>query len=136
VLVDDPDEAGRLHEQRDRCFVQPWNSKRGLRTYTNAETGAHTSYSSEPRKGLRFAWYSDRPCKFTGIVDCFHKEARAVGARAVRDTLGIKSLADLSHFDAEAFWSKWDREYSGPGSAWSNASQHLAGQPPASATPV
>ena len=35
----------------------------------------------------------------------------SIQPRAVRDTLGIKSLADLTRFDHDGFWSKWDREY-------------------------
>jgi hypothetical protein len=99
-------EAGRVHDSFDVHFVQSWHRKHE----TIIRLNGTTSYSGQRRRGHWFAWYSDRPCKVTGEVECFHIEGRHQGITSLRK-IGVQHPRDLLTFDHEAYWSKHMRLY-------------------------
>jgi hypothetical protein len=94
--------AQSLQDRFDAHFVQPWH---GRDETVIGTVYAAVSYTRRRRRGHWFGWYSDRPCKLTGEVGCFHLEARYQGAPAVRK-LGIYHPRDLLNFDHAAHWAK------------------------------
>jgi hypothetical protein len=105
-LIFDQGEAERFHDWFNFHFVQPRHGKRE----SVFRVQGTTSYSGQRRRGNHFAWYSDRPSKASGEVDCFHLEGRHQGMEAV-DKLGIEHPRDLLNFDHRTYCSKHLRLY-------------------------
>ena len=57
------------------------------------------------KPGITFCWYTTKPCKITGEVNCFHFEARLCGSRMLRRH-GIHHPRDLLTFDHDEFWQE------------------------------
>ena len=96
-------EAARMREFHDRFGVQLRHGKRCL------DASGTVSYTGRPKPGRYTAAYADRVSKPTGETSTCHIDIRFHGNRAVRDSLGIITNADLLSFDFDGFRAKFER---------------------------
>ena len=94
-------DAARLHDLFDHCFYHPWHGKHETIIWYKGTT----TMTGQRRAGHWFIWYSDKPSKITGEVECFHLEARYQGVAALRK-IGINRARDLLKVDHTAYWQK------------------------------
>lgn len=96
TICDDPERIGKLFNS---SLVQRRHRKRRTNIYAE---GANGSTGTRGR-GIVFTWYTTKPSKVTGEIDCFHLEARLSGVRAIR-AKGIHRPGDLLTYDHDLFW--------------------------------
>ena len=85
-------------------LVQRWHGNRRTRIFIEGANG-----STGTGRGLSFTWYTTKPSKITGEVNCFHFEAKLCGSRELRRH-GIYHPRDLLTFDHDQFWQEmWSK---------------------------
>ena len=100
IYADDnePEVVGQLFNS---SLVQLWHGdKRHTVIFVD---GANGSTGIQAGIGLSFTWYTTKPSKITGEVNCFHLEARLCGSKTIRKH-GIIQPSDLLTFDHDKFW--------------------------------
>lgn len=101
------DEQGkyRMLKYFEEHFVHPHQRKNMRKHFDNG------GFSTGRRKrGHYFTGYCDLPCRIDGIVDCFHFEARHLGADDLAH-IGLRHASDLLTLDHAAYWEKIERNF-------------------------
>jgi hypothetical protein len=112
VIAPDESSLGNINAAFQHGFLQQHHRTKNATTFVEEDSGSVTGFTSRrnPRRGKRrrghwFQYYSDRPCKITGELYCFHFEGKYEGAQAVK-RLGIYHPRDLENFSFDEYFSK------------------------------
>ena len=111
VIAPDESSLENISAAFQHGFLQPHRRKKraqAFRADSGRVTGITTRTNPNPgerRRGHWFQFYSDRPCKITGELHCFHFEGKYEGAQAVK-SLGIYHPRDLENFSFDEYFSK------------------------------
>ena len=101
TIYDDEDQVEAMGQLFNASLVQRRHGNKRTKIFLEGANGS-TGVRSP---GLSFMWYTTKPSKITGEVNCFHFEARLCGSRSLR-RYGIHNPSDLLTFNHGAFWQE------------------------------
>lgn len=101
------DEQGkyRMLDYFEEHFVHPRQRHNLRKSFDNG--GMSTG---RRKRGHYFTGYCSLPCRIDGVLDCFHFEARHLGAEDLA-RIGLRETRDLLAFDHVRYWQKIDRNF-------------------------
>jgi hypothetical protein len=111
--IAEPGLSINFHEDRPKVASFWYMAKTSIQPYHRGEHGVRfvgqgetvTRYSG-PAYGRNVdGLYADRPCRFTGEIECLHPDRRISGADACR-AAGIETFQDMIDFDHVGFWRR------------------------------